>query len=137
MVDEGAKSVQAKVLLPNSSQIVRDFDGEQLHFRNRARLNPHSCYFHSCCAIWKSTFLEDPSRSAEDFWERYQIRMHDLWGTHTDRQDILNIFKPPELLKSEEMGEREAKVEELVKSEGMDERETKVESVPSSTARRP
>ena len=67
-------------------------------------LNPYSCYFHSCCAVWKSTFLEQPHRRAEDFWERFQFNMKDLWGLQKERQGILDIFKPPELVKSEGIG---------------------------------
>lgn len=63
-------------------------------------LNPYSCYFHSCCAVWKSTFLEQPDRTAEGFWERFQFTMDELWGSQRARQEILNIFKPPELVES-------------------------------------
>lgn len=103
-------------MFPGSSLSVRDLDGEQLQFRSIARLNPHSCYFHSCCAMWKSTFLEEPNRRPEEFWERFQIRMDELWGTMKDRRKILNIFKPPELVKSEEMEKEEAKLENLPSS---------------------
>lgn len=98
-----------------SSLAVRDLDGEPLHFRSTHALNAHSCYFHSCCAVWKSTFLEQPDRRPEDFWERFQFRMDDLWGTREDRQKILEIFKPPELVTSEEIEkirEREAEVKD-------------------------
>lgn len=61
--------------------------------------------------MWKSTFLEEPNRRPEEFWERFQIRMDDLWGTLKDRRKILNIFKPPELVKSDEMDKEEAKSE--------------------------
>lgn len=37
--------------------------------------------------------------------------MDELWGTLKDRRKILNIFKPPELVKSEEMEKEEAKLE--------------------------
>lgn len=139
MVDSEAKSLRAPVML-GSSLTVRDLDREQLHFRNNARLNPHSCYFHSCCAMWKSTFMEDPDRRPEDFWERFQIRMDDLWGTHEDREDILYIFKPPVLVKPGELLERHAKRHakkegappELVKSEETDEADAEVEDVPLS-----
>lgn len=103
-------------MFPGSSLTVRDLDGEQLQFRSTARLNPHSCYFHSCCAMWKSTFLEEPNRRPDEFWERFQIRMDDLWGTLKDRRKILDIFKPPELVKPEELEEEEAKLEDLPSS---------------------
>ncbi|KAG6361142.1 hypothetical protein INS49_009366 [Diaporthe citri] len=106
-------------LRPGSSLAVRDLDGEPLHLRSKHAPNPHSCYFQSCCAMWKSTFLEQPDRRAEDFWERFQFRMDDLWGSRMDRQKILDIFKPPELLTSEEIEksrEREAKVKDEVSS---------------------
>lgn len=66
--------------------------------------------------MWKSTFLEEPNRRPEEFWERFQIRMDELWGTLGDRRKILNIFKPPELVKSEEMEKEEAKLENLPSS---------------------
>lgn len=103
-------------MFPGSSLSVRDLDGEQLQFRSNARLNPHSCYFHSCCAMWKSTFLEEPNRRPEEFWERFQIRMDELWGTLGDRRKILDIFKPPELVKSEAMEKEEAKLENVPSS---------------------
>lgn len=83
---------------PGSSLKVGDLDRQPLRFRSPQTLNPHSCYFHSCCAVWKLTYLEQPDRSAEEFWERFQYKMDGLWGTLKDRQNILDIFKPPELL---------------------------------------
>lgn len=66
--------------------------------------------------MWKSTFLEEPNRRPEEFWERLQIRMDDLWGIRGDRRKILNIFKPPELVKPEEMDKEEAKLEDVPSS---------------------
>lgn len=82
-------------------------------------LSTHSCYFHSCCAVWKSTFLEQPDRRPEDFWERFQFRMDELWGTREDRQKILEIFKPLELVTSEEIEkirEKETEVKDELSS---------------------
>lgn len=98
---------------PGSSLAVGDLDRKPLHFRSNATLNPHSCYFHSCCAVWKLTYLEQPDRSAEEFWERFQYKMDGLWGTLKDRQGILDIFKPPELLTSGEVDGGRAKVEDV------------------------
>jgi len=39
--------------------------------------------------------------------------MDGLWGTLKDRQQILDIFKPPELLTSEEVDGGTAKVEDV------------------------
>lgn len=118
LLESETKSLRDPVR-PGSSLAVRDLDGEPLHFRGTQALNPHSCYFHSCCAMWKSTFLEQPDRRAEDFWERFQSRMDDLWGTREDRQEILGIFKPPELVTSEEIEkirEGEAEVKDSLSS---------------------
>ncbi|KAI7778310.1 hypothetical protein LA080_002419 [Diaporthe eres] len=118
MVESEAKSLRGPVR-PGSSLAVRDLDGEPLHFRSTHSLNNHSCYFHSCCAVWKSTFLEQPDRRPEDFWERFQFRMDDLWGTREDRQKILEIFKPLELVTSEEIEkirEKETEVKDELSS---------------------
>lgn len=85
-----------------SNLAVRDLDGQPLHFRAATKPSPYPCYFHSCCAVWKSTFMEQPDRRAEEFWERFQFRMVDLWGNREERQEILDIFKPPELVTPED-----------------------------------
>lgn len=91
----------------NTGPAVRDLDGEPLEFRSNARLNVHSCYFHSCCAMWKKTFLEQPDRPAQEFWEVFQSRMDDLWGDWANRRSILRIFRPVELYSPEEIADRE------------------------------
>lgn len=110
---------------------VRDLDGERLLFRSRsnARPSPHACYFHTCCAMWKSTFLEDPDRRAEDFWERFQLRMNDLWGNVPERRPILNIFKPPELAEVEEKDQEPTRDEILLMNEAVRPEPEKQQSV--------
>jgi hypothetical protein len=98
---------------PESDLTVGDLDGKPLVFKSTKVVNPYSSYFHSCCAVWKSTYLEQPDRSPEEFWARFQHNMSDLWGDHEDRTSILNTFKPTELLKSEESDQRMAKVDEV------------------------
>lgn len=104
---------------PESRLSVKDLDGQPVYFRNQTMPNFRCCYFHSCCAVWKSTFLEQPDRRAEDFWEQFQLRMYELWGTPGQLQGVLDIFKPPELVKSEEMEkikERDAEAKDTVSS---------------------
>lgn len=103
-------------LYPGSSLNIKDLDGKPLHFRSNLTLNPYSCYFQSCCAVWKLTYQEQPDSSPEDFWERFQYKMDGLWGTLRDRNEVLNIFKPPELLTVGDVGVTEAKVEDVLPS---------------------
>lgn len=53
--------------------------------------------------------------------------MDDLWGNLRDRRRILNIFKPPELVKSEETDKEQAKMEYLPSSAEGETAETKAE----------
>lgn len=105
-LESETKSARTPVYI-KSGPAVRDLDGEPLEFRSQARLNVHSCYFHSCCAMWKTTFLEQPDRPPQEFWEVFQSKMDDLWGDWANRRSILRIFRPVELYSPEEVKERE------------------------------
>ncbi|POS69001.1 hypothetical protein DHEL01_v212604 [Diaporthe helianthi] len=101
-----------------STLMVGDLDRRPLWLRPASRLKPnaHACYFQSCCAVWKLTYLEQPDRSPEEFWERFQYKMDDLWGTLAQRNRVLSIFKPVELLKPVEIEERAANADEVITS---------------------
>lgn len=63
--------------------------------------------------MWKLTYQEQPDSSAEEFWERFQSKMDGLWGTWEDREKVLDIFKPPELLTAGDDGITTAEVEDV------------------------
>ncbi|KAG8169319.1 hypothetical protein KVR01_000064 [Diaporthe batatas] len=117
VLDKGPEIL--KPVYPDSQLKVEDLDRKPLQLRSTRSAttpNPHSLYFQSCCAVWKLTHLEQPDRSPEEFWERFQYKMDGLWGTLGDRKRVLDIFKPPELLTAQENDERAAEAAAVIAS---------------------
>lgn len=83
-----------------SEILGKDLDEQRLSFRTHTRPLDSLLYFHTCCAVWKKTCLENPDISdCGEFEAAFIENMIELWGKEmvTYKQSyITKVFKPKE-----------------------------------------
>lgn len=80
VVDETHPTMSMPILKTGHSLTVAELDQAPLYFANRTRPLQRALYFHACLAIWKKTFLQDPTcQDEEDFGKRFLQALEPLW----------------------------------------------------------
>lgn len=73
---------------------VAQLDGKQLSLGNGSGPMHGAIYFHSCCAVWKKTFLENPQYKDEaDFAARFLGNILEYWPrSYVEHNKATDVF---------------------------------------------
>ncbi|KUI53554.1 hypothetical protein VP1G_00912 [Cytospora mali] len=102
ILDSGHNSLRGKVYpdVDTSGFMALQLHNRELSFWNNNRPLVEPLYFHSCCAMWKVTCLQNPEvTDGKEFWELYLGNLKALWSEQLVTRSyrlITEIFYPKE-----------------------------------------